>query len=226
MVPVQKPQEENMILNQSEDFFATAERKDSASRLQPKYNLKTSQEEIRRHLAIPANKDHCSKEIPRIWNWLLPASPGPTIELENFAGSHSRLSIRLRCRCYGASWTAPSTTHLCCTYRGMISQSFLFLFAVPNVRSFQQIEICSKKSSVIFGAVIFCWLEGLFEIQGFLKEGSDMNMGVFWEGEKFAGVQMMEPTSQWMQHQGHVAKGTVEMEVRLRLVDTREGFPL
>ena len=72
------------ILNQSEDSFATAVRKHSTSRLQPKYNLKTSQEEIRRHLAIPANKDHCSKEIPRIWNWLSQESPGPTIEFENF----------------------------------------------------------------------------------------------------------------------------------------------
>ena len=149
-MPVQKPQDENMILNQSEDSFATAVRKHSTSRLQPQYNLKTSQEEIRSHLAIPANKDDCSKEIPRRWNWLSPESPGPTIEFENFAGSHSRLSIRLRCRCYGASWTAPSTTHLCCTYRGMISQSFLFFFAVPSVRSFQQVEICSKKILRIF----------------------------------------------------------------------------
>lgn len=138
IVPVQKPQDENMILNQSEDSCATAVRKHSTSRLQPKYNLKTSQEEIRRHLAIPANKDTCSKEIPRIWNWLSPESPGPTIEFENFAGSHSRLSIRLRCRCYGASWTAPSTTHLCCTYRGMISQSFLFF------SQFQVFEVSSK----------------------------------------------------------------------------------
>lgn len=136
IVPVQKPQDENMLLNQSEDSFATAVRKHSASRLQPKYNLKTSQKEITRHLAIPANKDHCSKETPRIWNWLPQESPGPTVEFENFAGSHSRLSIRLRCRCYGASWTAPSTTHLCCTYRGMSSQSFLFFFRSSKCSKF------------------------------------------------------------------------------------------
>ena len=95
------------------------------------------------------------------------------------------------------------------------------------VLSFQQIEICSKK---IMGNFWSCHFFAGWKVC--LRSKVFWKKEVTWIWVSFGKVRnrwvfkWWKKHIPWIQHQGHVAKGTVEMEVWLRLVDTREGFPL